>query len=61
MLNRLKSKLLSSKPQKIAKAFSRLGWIGFWLQAVFAAMPIIVTIYILFFARQLRFSGAVSR
>ena len=41
--------MLSAKPQKIAKAFSRLGWIGFWSQVVLATLPIILMIYVLFF------------
>ena len=41
--------ILSANPQKIAKAFSRLGWIGFWLQVVLATLPIILMIYVLFF------------
>ena len=41
--------LLSSKPQRMAKAFTRLGWIGFWLQLVLAALPIVLLIYVLFF------------
>ena len=49
MLNFLKKKLLSSTPQRLAKAFTRLGWIGFWLQVVLAALPIILMIYVLFF------------
>ena len=40
---------LSSKPQSIARAFSRLGWIGFWLQVVLATLPIILMVYVLFF------------
>jgi len=51
MLNNLKTKLLSSKPQKIAKAFRRLGWLGFWLQVVLATLPILLMIYVLFFYR----------
>ena len=49
MLNFLKTKLLSSKPRKLAKVFARLGWIGFWLQVVLAALPILLMIYVLFF------------
>ena len=51
MLNLLKTKLLSSKPQKIANAFARLGWLGFWLQVVLATLPILLMIYVLFFCR----------
>jgi Protein of unknown function (DUF3611) len=36
---------LSSKTDTLAKAFSRLGWIGFWVQVVLGAIPIILMIY----------------
>lgn len=29
----------------LSKTFSRLGWIGFWLQAVFGSLPVIALIY----------------
>ncbi len=50
MLGNLKEKLLSSKPQKLARAFVRLGWIGFWLQVVFGMLPVVSTVYLLFFS-----------
>lgn len=53
--------ILSSKPEKIAKAFSRLGWIGFWLQVVLALLPIILMIYVLFFCPSASFQrGAMG-
>lgn len=34
--------------QKIAKAFSRLGWIGLWVQAVLAILPTVMIGYVVF-------------
>jgi hypothetical protein len=39
----------SSKNDTLAKAFSRLGWIGFWVQVVLGAIPIILMVYALVF------------
>lgn len=37
-----------SNPEKIAKQFSRLGWIGFWIQVALIILPIILLLYVLF-------------
>lgn len=37
-----------SKLQAIARSFSRLGWIGFWIQAVLAILPVLMLAYYLF-------------
>jgi len=37
-----------SNPESIARQFSRLGWIGFWIQVVLIILPIILLIYVLF-------------
>jgi hypothetical protein len=37
-----------SKPESIAKQFSRLGWIGFWMQIALIILPIILLLYVLF-------------
>jgi hypothetical protein len=37
-----------SKPESLAKQFSRLGWIGFWVQLVLISLPIILLLYVLF-------------
>ncbi|HWL07399.1 MAG TPA: DUF3611 family protein [Planctomicrobium sp.] len=34
--------------QKIAKSFSRLGWIGVWIQAALAIIPVAMFLYVLF-------------
>ena len=37
-----------AKPEKLAKRFTRLGWIGFWLQLALLAIPVLLLIYVLF-------------
>ena len=37
-----------ANPERLAKQFSRLGWIGFWIQAALLAVPIILLVYVLF-------------
>lgn len=37
---------MSLAANKISRAFSRLGWIGFWIQAVLLILPIIALIYV---------------
>jgi hypothetical protein len=36
------------KPESLAKQFSRLGWIGFWIQLVLLMIPVLLLIYVLF-------------
>lgn len=40
-----------SNPARLARQFSRLGWIGFWMQLVLITVPVLLLIYVLFFAR----------
>ncbi len=35
----------------LARTFSRLGWIGFWLQIVIGSIPLLLTVYVFVFAR----------
>ena len=37
-----------SKPESLARPFSRLGWIGFWMQVVLIILPVILLLYVLF-------------
>jgi hypothetical protein len=39
-----------NNPEKIAQSFTRLGWIGFWIQLVMVAIPILLLFYVLFIA-----------
>ncbi|BAU63534.1 hypothetical protein STA3757_08990 [Stanieria sp. NIES-3757] len=53
MIDFLKPKSISPTPQQIASSLRRLGWIGFWLQALLGFIPLLVTIAtILFRTRQ---------
>jgi hypothetical protein len=36
------------KPERLSRQFSRLGWLGFWIQIVMLAIPLLLLIYILF-------------
>jgi hypothetical protein len=37
-----------SNPEKIARQFSRLGWIGFWVQVALIILPLVLLLYVLF-------------
>ena len=39
-----------ANPTKLAKQFSRLGWIGFWIQLALIIVPVLLFIYLVFFA-----------
>lgn len=39
-----------SNPAKLAHQFSRLGWFGFWMQLALIIVPILLLVYLLFFA-----------
>ena len=43
----LKEKWQPANPLGIGKQFSRLGWIGFWIQVVLVIMPVILLVYVL--------------
>jgi len=36
------------KPERLARQFSRLGWLGFWIQFAMLAIPLLLLIYGLF-------------
>jgi uncharacterized membrane protein YdjX (TVP38/TMEM64 family) len=57
MLQRLQAAITPSKGSSLARAFSRLGWAGFWMQVVFGSLPIILMVYYLTFSS----SGSASR
>lgn len=48
MQNNLSTPWQPANPERLAKQFSRLGWIGFWIQFALLAVPIILLIYVLF-------------
>lgn len=37
-----------SNPEKLARQFTRIGWVGFWLQLVMMMIPFLLLIYVLF-------------
>jgi Protein of unknown function (DUF3611) len=45
MLQALGKMLRPSKEDSLAHAFSRLGWIGFWIQVAIGAVPLLLLIY----------------
>jgi hypothetical protein len=51
MLQRLLDAIRPSKGRSLARAFTRLGWTGFWLQIVFGSIPIIGMAYYFAFSR----------
>jgi hypothetical protein len=48
MHNNLSTRWQPANPERLAKQFSRLGWIGFWIQFALLAVPIILLVYVLF-------------
>ena len=36
-----------ANPEGLAKRFSRLGWLGFWMQIALLAIPLILLVYVL--------------
>jgi hypothetical protein len=50
MVKKLVENLQPSGLDSLARTFSRLGRIGFWLQIVVGAIPFLLTIYVLIFA-----------
>jgi hypothetical protein len=36
-------------PERLARQFSRLGWLGFWIQVVMLVIPLLLLVYVLFF------------
>jgi hypothetical protein len=37
-------------PERLAKHFTRLGWLGFWIQLILLTIPVFLVIYALFFS-----------
>jgi Protein of unknown function (DUF3611) len=51
MLGKLQSAIKPSQGRSLARAFSRLGWTGFWLQLVFGSLPVLLMAYYFLFSR----------
>ncbi|MFZ0614287.1 MAG: DUF3611 family protein [Desulfobacterales bacterium] len=50
MPNNSPEKWHPSNPEKLAGQFTRIGWVGFWLQLVMLIIPVLLLIYVLFFS-----------
>ena len=50
MTNDLSAHGQVSNPEDLAKHFSRLGWIGFWIQLALVSIPLILMLYVVFVA-----------
>ena len=37
-----------ANPESLGKHFSRLGWMGFWMQVVLVSVPVILLLYVVF-------------
>jgi hypothetical protein len=37
-----------AKPERLSRQFSRLGWLGFWIQVAMLAIPLVLLAYVLF-------------
>jgi Protein of unknown function (DUF3611) len=51
MLGKLQNAVKPSQDSSLAKAFSRLGWTGVWLQLAFGSLPVILMAYYFLFSR----------
>ena len=51
MLQTLRETLMLSSRDSLARAFSRLGWAGLWIQIVIGLIPILLAVYALIFDR----------
>lgn len=58
MFRRIKNGLKPSQSRSLAATFSRLGWLGFWMQIGIGAVPVALIVYALIFDRG---SGAGTR
>jgi hypothetical protein len=51
MFRMFRERLKPSRSDSLAAAFSRLGWIGFWVQIALGTIPVVLMIYALAFGR----------
>jgi hypothetical protein len=58
MIRTIENALKSSGTSSLAVTFSRLGWIGFWMQIAIGAIPVALILYALLFNRS---SGSGTR
>ena len=48
MANNPSAQWQPSNPEGLARQFSRLGWLGFWIQLALISIPILLLIYVVF-------------
>ena len=48
MPNNMSAQWQPENAESLAKQFSRLGWIGFWIQIALLAIPVLLLVYVLF-------------
>jgi len=48
MINDTSAPWRPANPDKLARSFSRLGWLGFWIQLALLVVPILLLLYVLF-------------
>jgi hypothetical protein len=53
MLKKIVEGLHGTKADALGRSFSRLGWIGFWLQVVLGALPVVLMFYLFVFSGSL--------
>ena len=51
MFHTLQKAFRPSPNDSLSASFSRLGWLGFWMQAAVGAIPLALTIYVFVFGR----------
>ncbi|TVR65519.1 MAG: DUF3611 family protein [Candidatus Competibacteraceae bacterium] len=51
MFKKLTHNLQRSEFDSLAKAFSRLGWMGFWMQIILGSVPLVLMVFVFIFAR----------
>ncbi|MFY9972876.1 MAG: DUF3611 family protein [Chromatiaceae bacterium] len=57
MLNKIVDSLHNSKIEALANTFGRLGRVGFWMQVVLGAFPVLLMTYIFIFTGTVKLSG----
>ena len=48
MINDTSAPWQPANPDKLARSFSRLGWLGFWIQLALLVVPVLLLLYVLF-------------
>jgi hypothetical protein len=54
MIRQFQDAITPTKGSSLARVFSRLGWLGFWIQVVCGSVPVILMLYYFVFSRSER-------